>query len=423
MPEQNSCESGFIIAIILGVACTFPAHAQSSSDNSSSIWTRPRLFDYPGSPTNSLKEHGITVEGSLTQFYQGVVAGSGEHGWQYGGKANLSVTFDGNKLGLWQGFYVNVDQELEYGSDVNGRGTGTGLPMNTALAFPRVGGKNHDTSVVVTQVFNENFSVSAGKFNLVEAAAATPILGGGGANTFWNMAFACPNSGLTPPYLLGAVATLKTKPATFALMIYDPRSAQTNDVLSNPFQHGATASLWTIFPTKFGGLEGSYGLRAVYSTAKGADLANASQLLFPTVNQNAFKNRYWYFSVSAQQYFYQSADHSRGWGAFLDAGVSDGNPNAVKWHVFTGLGGTGTFDRRPNDRWGVGYFKYGWSAALMHSLAQYGYNYQDEEGLEGFYNYAITPWMQLGADVQWIRTSQVGHKNAIVTGLRLQTLF
>ncbi|MET3823533.1 porin [Burkholderia sp. PvR073] len=423
MLERISCKSALILAIMSIAPYPLSAYAQSTLDNSSSIWTRPRLLDYPGSPTASLKEHGITVEGSLTQFYQGVVAGSGQHGWQYGGKANLSVTFDGNRLGLWRGFYVNVDQELEYGSDVNTRGTGTGLPLNTALAFPRVGGKNHDTSVVLTQVFNENFSISAGKFNLVEAAAATPILGGGGANTFWNMAFACPNSGLTPPYVLGAVATLKTKPATFALMVYDPRDAQTDDVVSNPFQHGATASLWAIVPTQFGGLEGSYGVRAVYSTARGANLANASQLLFPTVAQNSYKNRYWYFSVSAHQYFYQSADHSRGWGAFLDAGISDGNPNAVRWHAFAGLGGTGTFDSRPYDRWGVGYFKYGWSHDLLQSLAQYGYYYQPEEGLEGFYNYAFTPWMQLGADIQWIRTSQVGYKNAIVTGLRLQTLF
>ncbi|MDR8726009.1 carbohydrate porin [Burkholderia pseudomultivorans] len=318
---------------------------------------------------------------------------------------------------------MNVDQELEYGSDVNTRGTGTALPLNTALAFPRIGGKNHDTSVVLTQVFSENFSVSAGKMNLVEAAAATPILGGGGANTFWNMALACPNSGLPPPYVLGAIATLKTKPATFALMVYDPRDAQTNDVISNPFQHGGTASLWTVFPTKFGGLDGSYAFRAVYSTAKGANLANVSQLLFPTVDQTGFKNRFWYFSVSAQQYFYQSADHSRGCGAFLDAGISDGNPNAVRWHAFAGLGGTGTLDSRPNDRWGFGYFKYGWSHDLLHSLAQLGYYYQPEEGVEALYNYAITPWMQLGGGVQWIRTSQVGYKNAIVTGLRLQTLF
>ncbi|MDR8726010.1 hypothetical protein [Burkholderia pseudomultivorans] len=103
MTERHSCKIGFIFALMLSATCTLSAHAQSSPDNSSSIWTRPRLLDYPGSPTESLKNHGITVEGSLTQFYQGVVAGSGQHGWEYGGKANVSVTFDGNKLGLWRG--------------------------------------------------------------------------------------------------------------------------------------------------------------------------------------------------------------------------------------------------------------------------------------------------------------------------------
>ena len=35
-----------------------------------------------------LKEHGITIKPRLTQFYQGLTAGAGDHGFEYGGKAD-----------------------------------------------------------------------------------------------------------------------------------------------------------------------------------------------------------------------------------------------------------------------------------------------------------------------------------------------
>jgi porin len=42
---------------------------------------------------------------------------------------------------------------------------------------------------------------------------------------------------------------------------------------------------------------------------------------------------------------------------------------------------------------------------------------RDEQGLEVFCNYAVTPWLVIGADVQFIRPG-IGHHNAIFTGLR-----
>ena len=54
------------------------------------------------------------------------------------------------------------------------------LPVNTALAFPTLGGYDYDLSLVVTQAFSENTTLSVGKFNMLDAAAKTPLLGGGG---------------------------------------------------------------------------------------------------------------------------------------------------------------------------------------------------------------------------------------------------
>ena len=262
-------------AAALVAVCAFPFAGHAFD------WDRPALLDGAGSPRQELKERGISVDAWLTQFYQGIVAGEGDKEWQYGGKGDLIATFDGGKLGLWKGLYVNVHQEWLYGEDANNQGDGSLFPVNTALGFPRLGGYERDTSIIVTQAFSEQLSVSVGKFNMLDAASKTPLMGGGGLDTFMNTTFAAPISGVTPPYIVGAIGTLKTEPAIFTLMVYDPRNAQDWDVVENPFEEGTTTSLSITVPTKIGGLSGYYGVRGVYSSLDGLNLANIPQLILP----------------------------------------------------------------------------------------------------------------------------------------------
>lgn len=394
-------------------------------DGLAAEWDRAALLDGPGSPKQVLKERGIIIDASLSQFYQGVVAGDGERDWQYGGKGDLVATLDGGKLGLWHGLYVNVHQEWLYGEDANNQGDGSLIPVNTALGFPRLGGYDRDTSIIVTQAFSEQLSISVGKFNMLDGAAKTPLIGGGGVDTFMNTALAAPISGVTPAYLLGGIATLKTEPAVFTLMVYDPRNAQDWDVIEHPFNEGTTVSLSVTVPTKIAGLTGFYGARGVYSSKTGLDLADIPQLLLPPESQGSLnKQGYWYFSTSMQQYLFQDPENPAvGWGLFADAGISDGNPNPVAWHFLGGIGGTGTLPGRPLDRWGVGYFMYGFSEDLKRNLDVLGIGLDDEKGLEAYYNLAITPWLRVTADVQWIDTGRPERDDAVIAGLRSQTKF
>ena len=48
---------------------------------------------------------------------------------------------------------------------------------------------------------------------------------------------------------------------------------------------------------------------------------------------------------------------------------------------------------------------------------------EDEVGLEAYYNFAITPWAQLSADVQWVNQGLSTSKNAWVMGARLTLRF
>jgi carbohydrate-selective porin OprB len=48
---------------------------------------------------------------------------------------------------------------------------------------------------------------------------------------------------------------------------------------------------------------------------------------------------------------------------------------------------------------------------------------EDELGIEAFYNIALTPWLQLSVDFQWIDTGVVENDNAVVLGTRIFTIF
>ena len=125
-----------------------------------------------------------------------------------------------------------------------------------------------------------------------------------------------------------------------------------------------------------------------------------------------------------QQYLYQDpANPAVGWGLFADAAVSDGNPNPFKWRFLGGLAGNSPIAGREEDRWGIGYFYYGISDDLIDSLTVVGIDVADEQGVEAFYNYVITPWLRLTGDVQWIDTGRADLDDAVLAAVRLQSRF
>ena len=87
---------------------------------------------------------------------------------------------------------------MTFGNRANDTGAGVLTPSNTMLAFPTPGGSDTELSVVFGQTVG-NMNVSFGKFNLLARAAKTLIAGGGGLETFMNVAIAAPISGVRPP--------------------------------------------------------------------------------------------------------------------------------------------------------------------------------------------------------------------------------
>ncbi len=391
----------------------------------SSLLTQPGLFEPPGGPKAQLREWGIGLDAWVTQFGQGLMSGDGSHAWRGGGKGDLILNLDFGKMGAVEGLSVNVHQEILWGRDINSLKDGSLIPLNTALAFPHLGGREYDISVNLTQKVGP-LTFSAGKFNLLDLAAKTPLVGGGGLDTFMNTAIAAPISGVTPPYLYGGIVTLKTDPAIFTLMVYDPRNAQGSSVLATLFSKGVTGSLSMTVPVSIGGLSGFYAVRGVYSSKSGQDLNDVliKKLLPDNLEPNLEKTGYRYGQISFQQFLFQHAEKPGvGWGLFGDAAVSDGNPNPFRWRLTGGVGGNNLMEGRELDRWGVGYFRYTISQTLLNWLALAQKPRRAEQGIEAFYNLAITPWFRVTADVQWITPWEAAKKNAVVGAVRTQLRF
>ena len=414
LPSLRAVSSLLLLTLLV-------SSASPSAFGQDTLWTQSSLLDVPNGPKQSLQDVGIDLDVNYTAFLQGLVAGQGDKDWEFGGKTDVIATLSGEKLGLWRGLYVNAHAEFVNGDNVLTQGDGSILPVNTALAFPTLGGHDSDLSLIVTQVFSERTSLSVGKFNMLDAAAKTPLIGGGGLTTFMNTGLAAPISGVTPPYIIGGILTHKTDPATFTLMVHDPRNAQDSETLKHPFKDGVTTSLSITVPVEIAGRRGYQGVRGVYSTINGTNFSDIPDLILPPASQDIGTiDGYWFASYSFQQYLVEDEqDPSRGWGLFGQFAISDGNPNPFGWSAFIGLGGSSLFPDRPDDAFGIAYFYYGFSDDLLDGLEELGYDYSDESGIEVFYSYAATPWLNLTGDAQVIWPG-AGDEAAVFLGLRAQ---
>lgn len=96
------------------------AHA-SEGDASTSAQTQPGFLEGPQLTDQwfglrpELQQHGVQLNSSLTQFYQGLVGGQGNHELEYGGKLDGTFAIDGQKLGLWPGLFVNGYAGFRFG--------------------------------------------------------------------------------------------------------------------------------------------------------------------------------------------------------------------------------------------------------------------------------------------------------------------
>jgi len=383
-----------------------------------------KAFGDLGGLRTLMAEHGITMNLSATQFFQGMAAGGRDYDWPYGGKLDYLVDIDGEKLGLQQGFFVNMHAESRIGESVNTI-DGLLLPANVAMNFPDA--EDDVTSITglkLTQALSENFALYAGKLNTLDDFGLRYI-GGPGLGGFMNSSLVFnPIVARVVPYSAagGGFAILQDLQPLFTLTVLDPEERAT-DGLEDLFERGVTIVPDLTLRTEMAGLPGIYNFGGAYSNSDYTSLERSAWLNYPVTLASPTENESW----SLYSNFYQSlmvdrCNKNRGWGVFGLFGISDGNPNPIKYVANIGIGGTNLSNARRNDRFGAGFFFVGLSDEVKtltaNVLAQ-----ENEYGTEYFYNYEINPWCRLTADIQVVNPSTRSFDAALIPGVRLQTIF
>ena len=168
---------------------------------------------------------------SLTQVYQGIVEGGKDEAWKYGGRGNLTINVDTQKLGLWPGGFFTVEVEGNFTNTVNAL-TGALMPVNSSQLYPTPTGENNNLNVPnvsFMQFFSPYAGVVFGKLATLTDTSGdmNEFAHGKGDIQFMNMAFNInPVVSLIVPYsTLGAgLIILPTK---------DPKAAIINFIGSS----------------------------------------------------------------------------------------------------------------------------------------------------------------------------------------------
>ena len=402
------------------------------------LGTRLRMTgDWCGTRSAFAKK-GLSFDLFATQFYQGIAKGGREQAWEYGGKLDYLFNMDGGKLGLWQGIFANLHAETRYGQDVNVI-DGLLAPSNISMAFPEAGESvTSITGLKFTQALSETFAVYLGKINTLDEYPLrySPGLGTNkpGLQGFMNTSLVFnPIAARTVPYSTVGVgaAVLREGEPLFTFTVFDPEERATDGV-QDMYAEGAVLVPDLIIRHKALGTPAIFNLGGTYSSAeyRSFDPASYLDIIEQILNGNpglvltapveqgswcAYTNLY-------QSLWVDPCDEKRNWGIFGQFGISDGNPNPIRFVANAGLGGRSMLSGRTYDTFGMGAFYLGLSDNFK-TLSQPISPQRDEFGVELFYNYAILPWCRLTYDLQIARPSTIAFDNPIINGLRLQVLF
>ena len=403
-----------------------------------SFWERPVLLGDLGGVRDEMAADGFLLNVSSTQFYQGVAAGGTQQEFNFSGRLDYYGTVDGEKAGLWKGFFVFLHGETRYGPTINSD-TGALMPANTAEVFPIPGQTvTALTGVKFMQALSEDFLVFAGKINLLDELKQ-PFAAGRGVDAFMNMGLAFPVAAArTVPYsTLGAgLAVLRSGQPVFSMMVLDTNNSSTTSGFDTFFNNGASIIAKLDIPVVFRDRPGHQGFWGTYSNGRYNDLQptayfSPNPLTGPIGFATGFDTGSWSLFYSADQaLFVDSNNPKRSWGLFTNIGLADDGPSPIRWSANVGLGGSSPFESRPLDTFGVGYAYTAYSGPIQ-TLAPALVPIRNDQVVELFYNFAVTPWFRLTPDLQVLipareRTLPPGAQSidtALVFGVRAKIDF
>ena len=459
--------AGLAVAI-LGVAHAAAQPVAIPETWGGDLWSRPRLTGSWGGLRDELGKKGVVFDVDAYLTPQGVTSGGRDTGAEFWGNTEYTLNVDTGKLGLWPGGFFNGNAITGFGTSVN-RNAGAVVPVNFTALLPGPKSDVENTGLMnltFMQFFSEKFGVVVGKMDTLS----------GDANDFahdfrsqflytglnFNMTL-----GIFPFSAYGGgLVFLPWDGAQFTVGVVDPSGTPTNNDISEAFRDGVLVSAEGRVTIKPFGLVGHQDLGFGWSNKEhfsiNQDPSNIAKMLlferFPRladpgplltrILQRFFpgllgriqpldrKSDTWAVYYNFDQFLWSPAgDPTRGIGAFFRFGISDGNPNPVKYAYNVGLSGKGVVPGRPLDTFGIGWARTEFSNSFVPFLRQrLPLGLDREDAVETYYNVSITRALNASLDLQIIdpalkKTLDASGRNlrdmntAVVAGLRIYARF
>jgi porin len=398
---------------------------------------RTQLSGDWGGLRTDLARHGFFFDLYTTSAYQDVASGGLKTGSASIQNTQLSINVDTGRAGLWPGGIFHATLESRYGSSSpqNTFTAGSSVPQYTGLAFP---GPFFVHDVLPTEYFllqslTPKFAVILGKANVLVHADQT-FFGNDYKYYFANLNFN-KNPIALNFYNTSSLAAIgvwtPSQRVTVSAGVYDPNS-EANNLATKAFDRVNIYGI-TIFSYKIGGLPGQSWAQYNWTNKPKIDLTSPFGQLSPSQVPQAvgvllgtpssqvlplnYKGTSWVTIGNFAQYLFVK-DHPgavaeklgsgqplRGVGLLGRIGYAPEETNPITRDASVALFANGLSDHRPNDSFGLGIYHNGISQPLKNDFARLTgatATVKNENGLEVFYDFAITPAIRLIPSYQHI---------------------
>ena len=398
-----------------------------------SLWTRPTLTgDWLGH-RSCLQQSGVTFRGTVTQFAFGVDGGTNNPAvpppfgqgdtFKYTGRGEYDLIFDLEKFGGMPKGKLLVGAQHWWGQFGNvSLNTGAFPPaIFPALLPPQDDdpGRPFITDFLFTQPLSEKLVVFAGKKNVIGAADQDIFAGGDGTDQFMNQAFvANPAFLLAMPYSSFMAGFAMPKEwGMVSGFVYDPQD-RTRDFfrLKDLFSKGVIVGGEVKVKSNFFNKPGEHHVGGLWKHLDLIDISKAPpppiDYPYPPVPPGVptKPDSYTiYYGFDQYLQLYPGERRSplpvkppRGWGLFGRASISDGNPTPFRYFLSAGIGGDSPFGCHRGDTFGLGWY-YNAVSDEFGPIAQAAFAPRDGNGVELYYNFQVTPWLNVTPDVQFVK--------------------
>ncbi len=384
----------------------------------------PHLLGGNTGSRQRLADAGVSILADNTGFFIGNANGGFDQAFDYAGHGDYCMLADGGTLGVRDGLYLKLRAEHRYGPTIVGN-VGCFISPTLIADLPVYDSEEvYLTNVLLTQELSDAFSVFAGKMDTLDGDM-NAFAHGRGKTQFSNMGFVFnPIVGATVPYsTLGAGFVLHPADGPMAMVtVLNSNDTTATSGFDTLFSDGMLLSVAVRVPTSLFDRPGHQLLGGTWNSRTYTSIAEA-YIPYPDVATPTIRGSwclYWNFD---QYLFVDPTDASRGWGPFGRAGIADPATSPIDAFLSVGLGGNVPVRTRSDDTFGVGWYWASTSPQIGTLItAQFG-PIGDGQGIECFYNYALTRAVRITPDVQYVVPALRSAAPAVIAGVRALVSF